>query len=415
MSIEGRNRTGLRAALLSTAIAVPAVTAAAEWGEQHLDLQIDVRYVDTNAEGSFVHGGLGLSRFDEDHDQLQLGRLFIEYRAPLTETIDAHLTIDTYADGDKNPLDLTEAYLEWRPFPSSAWRWRTKLGAFYPPISLENRKAGWQSAYSLSAGAINTWLGEEQRTIGAETSLSWLGSRAGKGVDISLVGALYGWNDPLGVQIFDRGWAIHDRQTALFGGLPKIFDESTTRPRVEFFHEIDNRPGYYVGVQAAWPERFVVRALHYDNRGDPAATNGFEYAWLTRFDSAGLRFEWQPDWTFIAQWVDGDTAVRPEDGLETLRLGFESYFALLSGVFGKHRVTARYDHLSTYMLRGGLYFDSYQDAKAWTLDYSFDFGPRWQLWLEALQVEGELEQRALLGLESDFRERTFQCAIRFNY
>lgn len=414
MSIESRNCTGLRAVL--AAVVFPAVATAADWSEQHFDLQVDVRYVDTDAERSFTHGGPGLSRFDEDHDQMQLGRLFLEYRGSLSETIDAHLTVDTYGNDDKNPLDLTEAYLEWRPFPSSAWRWRTKLGAFYPPISLENRAAGWQSVYSLSPGAINTWLGEELRTIGAETSLTWLGSREDKGVDISLVGALYGWNDPLGVQIFERGWAIHDRQTALFGGLPKIFDDSTSRHQVEFFHEIDNRPGYYVGVQAAWPERFVVRALHYDNRGDPGATNGFEYAWLTRFDSAGMRMELQPDWTFIVQWLSGDTAVgQSSDGLGALRLDFESYFALVSGAFGRHRVTARYDSMSTSTARGEAYFDGYQDARAWTVDYSFDIGPRWQLWLEALQVEGEVEQRELLGLESEFRERTFQCAFRFNY
>ncbi len=416
MRTEGRGFLDPRTALIAAVLAYPATALGADWSGHQLDIQIDVRYVDTDVERSFTHGGLGLARFDEDHGELQFGRFFLEYRGSLTETIDAHLTIDSYADHDKNPVDLTEAFLEWRPVPSSAWRWRTKLGAFYPPISLENRDAGWQSTYSLSPAAINTWVGEELRIVGAEAELTWLGSRTGTGVDLSLVGSLYGWNDPLGVQIFERGWAIHDRQTALFGGLPKIFDGSTARHQVEFFHEIDDRPGYYLGVEASWPERLELRVLHYDNRGDPAASNGFENAWLTRFDSAGLRFEWRPDWTFAAQWMDGDTAVGPSsDGLGLIRLAYESYFVLVSGAFGPHRLTARYDNLSTHTLRGALYFNGFQDADGWTLDYSFDFGKHWQLWLEALQVKGELEQRALMGLDAAFRERTVQCAFRFSY
>ena len=178
------------AALIAAVLAGPAASLAGDWSAHELDIQIDIRYIDTDVERSFTHGGLGLARFDEEHDQPQFGRFFLEYRGPLTETIDAHLTIDSYSDHDKNPVDVTEAFLEWRPFPSSAWRWRTRLGAYYPPISLENRDAGWQSAYSLSPAAINTWLGEELRIVGAEAELTWLGSRTGSGVDLSLIGSL---------------------------------------------------------------------------------------------------------------------------------------------------------------------------------------------------------------------------------
>ena len=33
------------------------------------------------------------------------------------------------------------------------------------------------------------------------------------------------------------------------------------------------------------------RALHYDNRGDQTVFDGKQYAWLTRFDSYGVRLE----------------------------------------------------------------------------------------------------------------------------
>ena len=61
------------------------------------------------------------------------------------------------------PLDLTEAYLQFRPYPRDGFRLRLKAGAFYAPISLENRASGWDSPYTLSYSAINTWLGKELR------------------------------------------------------------------------------------------------------------------------------------------------------------------------------------------------------------------------------------------------------------
>jgi len=206
--------------LVASALTVVATTGAAQEDRHEFTFQFDVRFVATDIERSFTDGGLGLGRFDQAHEDLQLGRAFLDYRGRLAETLDLQVTLDAYGDADKNPVDVSESFLEWRPYPSSGWRWRTRLGAFYPPISLENRGPGWQSVYSISPSAINTWIGEEIRTIGAEVNATWLGTRLGKAVDISLIAAVYGWNDPMGVVIFQRGWGIHDRQTALFGQLP---------------------------------------------------------------------------------------------------------------------------------------------------------------------------------------------------
>jgi len=402
--------------LVASALTVVATTGAAQEDRHEFTFQFDVRFVATDIERSFTDGGLGLGRFDQAHEDLQLGRAFLDYRGRLAETLDLQVTLDAYGDADKNPVDVSESFLEWRPYPSSGWRWRTRLGAFYPPISLENRGPGWQSVYSISPSAINTWIGEEIRTIGAEVNATWLGTRLGKAVDISLIAAVYGWNDPMGVVIFQRGWGIHDRQTALFGQLPEMFPMGTTRSGLELFHEIDDRAGYYAGVQVSWPERLVLRALHYDNRGDPGANNGYEYAWLSRFDSAGLRVEWQRDWTLILQWMAGDTAVGASaDGRGLIILDYDSYFALLSREFGRHRVTLRYDDLFTQTARGAQFFNGYQDAEGWLLAYLFEFDEHWQLAVEALQVRGELGQRTAIGLDEHLRERTLQLALRYTF
>ncbi len=68
-----------------------------------------------------------------------------------------------------------------------------------------------------------------------------------------------------------HGWGFSDRQTTLFGRV----GEPGWRPRShdrELFHEIDNRPGFYVGAQVRYLDpRRASTSLHYDNRGGPHA------------------------------------------------------------------------------------------------------------------------------------------------
>ena len=63
--------------------------------------------------------------------------------------------------------------------PKSAWRSNLKIGAFYPPISLEHRASGWSNPYTISSSALNTWVGEELRTIGVGYELDHLGIAEG--------------------------------------------------------------------------------------------------------------------------------------------------------------------------------------------------------------------------------------------
>ena len=142
-----------------------------------------------------------------------------------------HLDASLWRPGDDNAFDLTEAYLEYRPYPAGGWRSRVKLGAFYAPISLEHRAAGWTNPYLISSSAINTWVGEELRTIGAEYSLEWLGTRSGHDFDAGFVAAIYGYNDPAGVLIASRGWALHDRQTTLVRRSRRNRRRAGSRPR----------------------------------------------------------------------------------------------------------------------------------------------------------------------------------------
>src|SRR5258708_19697936 len=136
--------------------------------------------------------------------------------------------------------------------------------------------------------------------MGAELEAGWLGASSGYLGDVALIAAAYGWNDPAGVLIAKRGFALTDRASRLFDGLGK--------PSDGFYHEIDRKPGYYAGVSWKHHDRLEVRALRYDNRGDPGAVNAAgDFAWRTRFSSVGARLEPSSHWTFAPQYFDSDT------------------------------------------------------------------------------------------------------------
>jgi hypothetical protein len=379
---------------------------------------IDLRGVAVDSSlRSFEHGGLGSLPFDEAHEGVQSGRFVLDAEGSLTDTLRTHVTaLATVEDDEQNPIDVTEAFIEWRPYPQSHWRWRTRLGSFYPPVSLENRGVGWQSVYSPSASAVNTWIGEEVRSVGLEVSATSVGATLGRDFDIGAVAGLYGWSDPAGVLLFQRGWALHDRATPLFGGVRRPFRMSDHDRYIESGDEIDGRPGYYGGMEVKWQGRHVLRILHYDNCGDPAQEGYADDAWRTRFDAIGARLALASDLTLIAQAMQGDTAVGPSaDGRGMLIADYRAWFLLGSYSLARHRVTIRHDRMHVASTRGAELFDSGQRANAWTVAYIYEHDAHWLAAMEWLRADGSLRQRELVGLPAAATERQLQVVLRYSF
>ena len=376
------------------------------------DLSLDLRLIASDSRPSYLNDGLGKLRFDENHDGLQIGRLRAAWSQPLGELV--HLKIDAslWDLDDVNPVDLTEAYLEIRPYPGENWRSRVKIGAFHAPISLEHRAAGWTNPYLISSSAINTWAGEELRTIGAEYALDWQGTRSGHDFDAGVVAALYAYNDPAGVLVASRGWTLHDRQTGLFG---RVGQPGTGPvPGRTLFEEIDNRIGQYFGAHLRYLDRVELHFLHYDNRANPerydAGINDF--AWLTCFDSIGLRIETAGGWTLISQWLQGQTSIEVDEAYEKWEFG--STFALLSKSIGRHRISARADWFHTDHIETSGPFLIQESGDAWTIGYSYEHDRHWSLAVEALQVESDVSRRVLIGEPTRADERQLQLQLRYS-
>ncbi|HVS78633.1 MAG TPA: hypothetical protein VHE11_16965 [Steroidobacteraceae bacterium] len=400
----------MRAAATLLAIIAPALLAATAARAASWELDLDLRAVTSDAALSALDGGYGPTRFSERQSGLQLGRLRLALDAPLGEVWRLHVDASAWDHSYRNPVGVTEAYLQFRPYPRDHLRVRVKAGAFYAPISLENRAGGWASPYTLSYSALDSWIAQELRTLGAEGRVDWLGTRSGLSFDISAVAGLFGWNEEAGTALADGGFVLDDRQTPLFDSEGRL--RSQTGGRIEPFREIDGRAGYYGGLELHYPGRLLVTALHYDNRADPSRSDVVSrvLAWRTDFDSAGARLEYGAGWTVIAQWLAGRTRIAP--GGRTLEWPFSARYALLSKQFHRQMLSVRYDRFEVDSRNADP--DGEQSGHAWTAAYVFYPGKSWTVTLEWLRVTGSsYSWGEYLGRSGPVTSTQAQLAVRY--
>jgi hypothetical protein len=305
-------------------------------------------------------------------------------------------------------LDALEAYLSWHPAAEGNFGWSVKAGAFFPSISLENDDLGWTSPYTLTSSAINSWIGEELRTIGAEGTLRYRTDAAGT---LSLIGALDCCNDPAGILMADRGWAMDDRPTGLFERV-RIPDATAKLFHIPYplrtgmFDEIDHRAGWYGGLNWQMAGIGKIAVIRYENQGDPAAFTAHDTAWETKFWSFGARTQID-NLVLIAQQLTGYTAVESR-GVEQMTK-FQSAFLLASYDLGGLRIegldlsdwraSARLDLFQTRHIATTPSLMN-EDGRAMTVAASWQ-GVDWlRLTAEALLMHSRRGEYTLVGVPS---------------
>ena len=158
---------------------------------------LDVRAVAPADPQSWLNGGLGKFRYGGRQNFGAEGVL----QAELGLNQNFHLVSVLRAEPQTpSVIDALETYLRYDDQTGDIG-WSVKAGAFFPTISLENDDIGWTSPYTLTPSAINSWIGDELRTIGSEGTLRWKNSLG----TLSLIGALTCCNEEAGVLIADRG------------------------------------------------------------------------------------------------------------------------------------------------------------------------------------------------------------------
>jgi hypothetical protein len=402
--------TLLTRAALAAALASLAAGALAEESSDRnrLQFEIDASYVAADSPvHSWTEGGLGKLRYSESDDGLKSTRVFAQYRGRIADTLSATVIAD-YQDDASVGLDVTEAYMDWRPIPRSPNQQQVRFGAFYPPFSLENAELGWQSPFTYSYSAINTWLGEEIRPIGVEWSLHRHLGFAGSPHELRVFASAFYGNDPAGTLLFWRGWSLHDRQTRLNDKLPMpphpIWDYTGTvvgyyDQSVEPVAETDHEPGAYAGLEWRYARRVLVQLARYDNRADPYSFADGQWGWDTEFNHLGVQVNLPWQLGLVAQWLEGETywvqGARADGTLSPVASlvgdAFSGRFLLLTRlVHGSHRLSLRYDTFDMHREEGQPAIES-DHGNAWTLAYRYEHSAHWSGGIEWLRIDSSRE------------------------
>src|SRR5579871_5221356 len=307
----------------------------------------DVRLVVPPGDGSYLDGDLGKLHFGADDGSPNAH--FVEAIGEARAQITPEWMVTATARLDPNygaTADLIEAWTRYRPVSTGEWSWSVKGGAFFPPFSLENDEIGWTDFWMITPSAINSWAGSELRILGGEGTLQW---RRGDGT-VTLIGAVFAWNENAGELISDRGWTMDDRVTGLFeasrlpdasavlfGGKPPL--------KTHLFEQFDGNPGWYLDLSWEPADIGGFEVMRYDNDANPRATRGDDVAWHTSFWEAGFQRQFGIV-TVLAQGLDGSTLIAPEPEYR-LETNFRAAYALLGLDFDAWWFAARADWFQT--------------------------------------------------------------------
>lgn len=368
----------------------------------------DVRAVIAPDPQSWLDGGLGKFRYGGKQ----------KFGTEAAAQVDVSLGDGLNAVGlfraepeTRSVVDALEMYLRYAPQSTGAVSWSVKAGAFFPTISLENDDVGWTSPYTLTPSAINSWIGEELRTIGSEGSLRWNTGSIGT---LSVTGALYCCNDETGVLIADRGWAMDDNPSGLF---ERVRTPDATRRLIHApvpgytgeFNEIDGQPGWYAGAEWQIPWIAKLTVTRYDNNANAAAVSSRDQAWETKFWAFGARTQLGPV-MLIAQQLSGYTELDFTGGEDAIK--FQSGFLLASYDWDDWRFSAREDLFQTRRVESAnINFNEDGDATTGAVSWSGLDGIR--LMAEVIQMHSRRGEYVSAGLGRARDDTEVQFDARF--
>lgn len=400
---------------MAAAVLVSAGLSAGAAQAQTVELAgyVDFRAAAAANETSWLDGGLGKTRFGGDDDAWS-GGAALTATFQLTPALLATATVQ-YLPELERPLDLTEAFVRYRPVSITPWRWSAKAGAFFPPISLEHDGIGWSTTRTLTPSAINSWVGEELRIFGTELHVEHRGRRG----TLDARAAVFIKNDPAGELLASRGWALGDIASGIDGSLrqPDVHASLARAPvpvRFRPFIEMDDKPGYYAALGWRPSSQRRITALYYDNHAELDESVRYAgrtlRAWRTYFWSLGgeQRFG---EWALLAQAMHGSTLFEPVPG-RVRDTDFNAGYLMLAREHGNWRPALRVDLFQAKQVPPSSGPRLEEHGNAITLALSWRPHERLRVTGELLRIDSERDQRRRGGLDPRQTDTQLQVGVR---
>jgi hypothetical protein len=275
---------------------------------------------------------------------------------------------------------------------------RLRAGEFWLPTSRENTDPLWTSKYTITYSALNSWIAQEVRPLGAD--LQWAPS-----FYVTLGATAFRGNDTMGTLLAGRGWT--------FGNYLAVYDENLPTPEPELTRpigaELDHKNGYAERIRVSLPERAMLQVTHIDNRApiSPTKIHGQE-PWQTRFNVISGEAGTTGDTTVAAEWANGSTAVGFPGGSFTM--DFDTAYLLASHKFGHERLSGRVERFSTRDASRPAIDFAREHGKAWTVAWMHETNPHSRAGLEYVHVIGNRP-----GLAHAFDPRTGGSTLSAEY
>ncbi|HXA39423.1 MAG TPA: hypothetical protein VNW53_10505 [Phenylobacterium sp.] len=365
-------------------------------------------------ERSWLDGGFGKTA--ASRDGVAFNQAAIEWRPSFNFAVGAVVSA-LYQPKVSPSLDIGEAYLKLKAPPMALGRISARVGAFYPPVSLEHEGVAWTTPDMLSGSALNTWVGEEVKVTGVEASLA----RAFGSQEIRATAAVFGWGDTAGALLTFRGWAIDGVRAGLGAKFPlpplsafaADFQPAVTLPVLE----LDHRGGYYLQLEWRPPAPVSVDVFHYDNGGDRTAEDANnQWAWRTTFTEIGARWEPSETLRLQAQAMTGNTQMGyVTAGGRWFDVDFRSAYLLARRQVGEDALSLRLDGFKTVDRTFVDVDNNSETGWAATAAWRHRLGPHVDLIAEAKRIDSTRPARVLAGQAPRQAESRLETAVRLSF
>ncbi len=382
----------------------------------------DVRISDTTGETGWRDDGFGKLRYGVGA-RTEIAQAAVLWTPQIgDDTLIGHVLLQSVPGGPQ-PLGVSEAYIRWKPIPTSPVRYAVRLGQMFPPISLEHDGPGWTTTRSLTPSVINAWIGEEVLVDGVEGNVRWSAGSQGFG----LTTAVFMGADTAGTLLTFRGWAQHDLVSGNGTKLPLpssppglgwaatfTRQSADSRPLVE----IDGRAGGYVRFDWQPPAPLAFNLIVYDNPGNPAIVRHGQYAWTTRFAAVGMVWRLTAQDEVLAQSLAGTTMMGASlpDGRHPADIGYGSAYVLLCHHFTNGAVITG-GRLETFAItdRSLQTIDDNRDSgHSATLAYMRPLTAHLDLAVEALTIASDHPARLTQGVDTRQDQTQLQLAFKLH-
>lgn len=332
-----------------------------------------------------------------------------------------HVQATSEGDNIEGNYGIVELYGYYRFSFDEARSLDVTLGQFFMPTSMENTDDFWESPYTNSYSALNTWIAQEVRPIGLEIRFDNAPEQTTKAAyGIGAMGFVS--NDAMGAMLTWKGWSI-GRHQSVYGevlNLPEIYHvddgafaaqrDDGTKP---FGRELDNNIGYlahgYYSPNADW----VFKLAYIDTQGDGHLYRG-EYAWANYFTVAGVKWRPNEQWTVLFESMFGTTAMGYPHWKGTA-VDFDTSYVLLSYKRQQWHYTMRFESFEASD-KARFPGESNDSGNALTIAAKWQaFGKPWSITGEWLYIDVDGQRTRALDNGVFIDEDESQMSISLNY